>query len=77
MNKQDISNLSDAEYKESWKNPGKIEIKLVEKIGECKHNLGDTYIYRGMKKTGKYIRFTVLTGPVHCGKCAEYHDEGK
>jgi uncharacterized repeat protein (TIGR04076 family) len=40
----DINNLSDAEYGKLW-GLCKIEIRLVEKIGECKHNIGETYIY--------------------------------
>lgn len=30
----DTHNLSDAEYRKLWDNLGKIEIKLVEKIGK-------------------------------------------
>ena len=44
--KQENQNMSDAEYREAWDNLGKIEIKLVEKIGECKHIVGETYIYK-------------------------------
>lgn len=33
------------QYREVWKRIGKIEIRMVEKNEECRHNLGDTFIY--------------------------------
>jgi len=33
------------EYRELWKKIGKIEIRMVEKNEECKHCLGDAFIY--------------------------------
>ncbi len=33
------------EYRKLWERIGKIEIKMVEKYEECRHNLGDTFIY--------------------------------
>jgi uncharacterized repeat protein (TIGR04076 family) len=33
------------EYLELWKRVSRLELKMVEKIGECKHCLGDTFIY--------------------------------
>ena len=41
----DVSHLSNAEYKALWQKLGKIEIKMVEKLGECRHNVGERYIY--------------------------------
>jgi uncharacterized repeat protein (TIGR04076 family) len=41
----DINNLSDTKYKKLWKRLGKVEIKLIEKIGKCKHKIGEKYIY--------------------------------
>lgn len=41
----DIRDMSDEGYRGTWNNMYKIEIRLVEKNGQCKHNLGDTYIY--------------------------------
>lgn len=32
------------EYKKIWEKVGKIEIKMVEKNEQCKHNLGDIFI---------------------------------
>jgi uncharacterized repeat protein (TIGR04076 family) len=36
---------SHEDYRALWNRLGKIEIKMVEKNEECKHNLGDTFIY--------------------------------
>ncbi|OGO23383.1 MAG: hypothetical protein A2144_01060 [Chloroflexi bacterium RBG_16_50_9] len=56
----DTHNLSDAEYRKLWDNLGKIEIKLVEKIGECKHNVGDMYIYENPYKRPENVCFALL-----------------
>jgi len=56
----DSRNLSDAEYKQLWNRIGKIEIKLVEKIGECKHNLGDTFVYDTPYKRPQNVCFALL-----------------
>ncbi len=42
----DIKNLSAEEYKKLWENLGPIEIKMIEKNEECKHKLGDVFIYK-------------------------------
>ena len=41
----DMKNVRDEDYKELWKKAGPIEIKMVEKIGECKHDLGDVFYW--------------------------------
>ena len=41
----DLHNLSDDDYRAVWDNLYRIEIRMVEKIGECKHNLGDVFYY--------------------------------
>ena len=51
--------LSDAEYRKHWKNL-KIEIRLVEKNGECRHNVGDTYIYENPYKRPENVCFALL-----------------
>src|SRR4030042_5505451 len=38
-----IKNHSD--YRKLWEKIGKIEVKMIEKNEECKHNLGDTFIF--------------------------------
>lgn len=55
----DISKLSDAEYKKLWEDL-KIEIKLVEKSGECKHGLGDSFIYESPYKRPENVCFALL-----------------
>jgi uncharacterized repeat protein (TIGR04076 family) len=55
----DGSKLPDAEYKKLWEDL-KIEIRLVEKIGECKHHLGDTYIYENPYKRPENVCFALL-----------------
>jgi uncharacterized repeat protein (TIGR04076 family) len=53
MNKKDLIDLnididsikSHQDYQALWQKIGKIEIKMVEKHEECKHNVGDTFIY--------------------------------
>ncbi len=37
--------MNDSEYKNKWKETGPLEIKMVEKIGKCTHNLNDTFTY--------------------------------
>ena len=38
--------LTDKEYKETWSKLGPIQIEMVERIGSCRHNLGDTFTYQ-------------------------------
>ncbi len=33
------------EYGDAWKRIGKIEVRMVEQYEECKHKIGDTFIY--------------------------------
>ncbi|MEW6187371.1 MAG: hypothetical protein AB1585_16685 [Thermodesulfobacteriota bacterium] len=42
----DLSRIKNhQEYRQVWKRLGEIEIKMVEKHEECRHNLGDIFIY--------------------------------
>jgi uncharacterized repeat protein (TIGR04076 family) len=41
----DLKNMPQAELQKVWGQLGKIEIRMVEKIGECRHNLGEVYTY--------------------------------
>ena len=41
----DLSNLSDDDYKNLWKDLG-IEIRMTEKHGKCPHSVGDSFVYR-------------------------------
>ena len=38
--------LTNEEYKEHWTRLGPIQIKMVERIGLCPHNMGDTFTYQ-------------------------------
>jgi uncharacterized repeat protein (TIGR04076 family) len=38
--------MTEEEYRSKWKNTGPIEIKMIEKNGKCKHQLGDTFQYK-------------------------------
>jgi len=55
----DISKLSDAEYRKLWEGL-KIEIKMVEKNGECKNGLGDTFIFASPYKRPENVCFALL-----------------
>ena len=37
--------MSHEEYKRIWQTTGPLEIKMIEKTGECDHELGDTFYY--------------------------------
>jgi uncharacterized repeat protein (TIGR04076 family) len=42
----DIEKIKNHEdYKDLWNRIGKIEIKCVEKHEECRHNVGDVFIF--------------------------------
>jgi len=41
----EVIGLSNAEYRKYWADLTKIEIRMIEKHGECHHNLEDTFIY--------------------------------
>jgi uncharacterized repeat protein (TIGR04076 family) len=51
---------TDADYRKAWANLGKIEITMVEKNGECKHNVGDTYLYESPYKRPANVCFALL-----------------
>ncbi len=37
-------------YKDMWERLGRVEIRMVEKYEECKHCLGDSFIYENPYK---------------------------
>jgi len=65
--------MTEEEYRSKWKETGPIEIKMIEKHGKCKHQLGDTFHYQTpMKDQMKYalLCFTFLIfihGELHKG----------
>jgi hypothetical protein len=40
-----VEELTDGDYHELWKKMGRIQIRLVEKLGKCSHEVGETFIY--------------------------------
>lgn len=47
----DLSRIKNhEEYRQVWKRLGTIEIRMVEKHEECRHNLGDAFIYENPYK---------------------------
>ena len=47
-------------YLKHWAKLSKIEIRLVEKLGDCKHNLGDVYYYENPYKRPESVCFALL-----------------
>jgi len=37
--------ISDDEYGKKWAELGPIEIRMIEKTGRCRHEVGDVFIY--------------------------------
>jgi len=37
--------MTEEDYRKTWAQVSPIEIKMVEKLGKCKHQLGDTFRY--------------------------------
>jgi uncharacterized repeat protein (TIGR04076 family) len=36
---------NDDDYKKIWSKIARVEIKMIEKIGKCKHNINDSFVY--------------------------------
>jgi len=56
----DTRSITDAQYKDLWKSTGPIEIRLVEKTGKCKHELGETHRYETPYKRPENVCFALL-----------------
>ena len=50
MKPPDFENMTDDDYHALWDELGPIEIKMTEKHGQCKHDLGDTFYYENPYK---------------------------
>jgi uncharacterized repeat protein (TIGR04076 family) len=50
MKPPDFENMTDDDYHALWAELGPIEIKMIEKHGQCKHALGDTFYYENPYK---------------------------
>ncbi len=44
----DPAGMTDDDYRRLWDGMGRLEIKVVEKTGQCRHKVGDTYYYDRM-----------------------------
>ena len=40
--------MTDEDYRKLWDRMGKIEIRCIEKNGQCRHNVGETHYYDRM-----------------------------
>jgi len=49
-----------AEYHAYWDRLGKIEIRLAEKLGECRHNPGDVFTYENPYRRPEGVCFALL-----------------
>lgn len=52
--------MTDKEYKEYWSNLSKLQIKMIEKNEECKHNQGDVFYYENPYKRPENVCFALL-----------------
>jgi uncharacterized repeat protein (TIGR04076 family) len=54
------SSMAREDYFKNWESLYKIEIKLAEKVGECKHNAGDVFYYENPYKRPENVCFALL-----------------
>jgi uncharacterized repeat protein (TIGR04076 family) len=52
--------MTNEEYNSEWKKTGPIEIKLVQKDGKCKYELGQTFSYQTPYKRPEEVCFALL-----------------
>jgi len=52
--------MADADYRQLWKDLYRIEIRLVEKIGDCRHQVGDRYYYENPYQRPEKVCFALL-----------------
>ena len=52
--------LTDADYKELWKDLGPIEIRIIEKNEKCPHEVGDTFYYENPYKPPEGVCHAIL-----------------
>ena len=58
LNIPEIKNYE--EYKELWNKISPVEIKMIEKYEDCKHDSGDTFIYKNPYKRPDNVCFALL-----------------
>lgn len=52
--------MTDDDYKRQWKSTGPIRIKMIEKAGKCKHDLGTEFTYETPYKRPSEACFALL-----------------
>lgn len=52
--------MTDEEYRNKLKETGPIQIKMIEKLGKCKHQLGDTFKYNTPYERPNEVCFALL-----------------
>jgi hypothetical protein len=53
----DSKGTTDEEYRQLWDRLGRIEIRCVEKNGQCRHNVGDTTTTTECRPKGSAMPF--------------------
>ncbi len=52
--------MTEEDYKNRWKDVGRIKIRMIEKSGKCKHQLGDTFYYNTPYERPNEVCFALL-----------------
>ena len=52
--------MTEKEYYDVWKDAGPIDIKMIQKTGKCKHQLGDTFQYKTPYERPDGVCFALL-----------------
>lgn len=55
-----LSQLTEEEHKKLWDQTGPLQIKMIEKSGECRHNLGDVFVYTKPFQRPKGVCYALL-----------------
>ncbi len=56
----DLQQLTPEDAKKAWARLGTIEFRMVEKIGQCPHNLGDTFTFETPYKPPANVCYALL-----------------
>ena len=52
--------MTQEQYRGHWQSAGPLELRLVEKHGACKHEVGEAYLYRDPYDRPKGVCFALL-----------------
>ena len=53
-------NLSDEEYRKLWDRLNRVEVRCVEKLGECRYKVGDAFTYDTPYKRPEGVCYALL-----------------